>query len=259
MLDELRTSQQSPSATVISIGLHAAVITAMLIPFAAHMNVRFAPPKAWFIPGPPVTQPPLNFLQQISGAKSGGGGQHEALRAGRGNMRFTAMPVMPIRRVTNPEAVLQMPPAVPGPEMEIRVNDRLGVPWSKLDHDSLGKGGPEGVGDGDGRTAGDRIGDGFAPNDHKGNPGYLQPSCQYCPNPSFTDEAIRVKYSGVVTLRVLVGADGRVELIQLSKGAGMGLDERALETVRTWRFRPGRIHGAAVRSTILVEVQFRQF
>jgi len=86
------------------------------------------------------------------------------------------------------------------------------------------------------------------------------PTCSYCPYPTYTDEARHGKVQGTVALQVLVGADGRAEDIRIVKGLGYGLDERAVETVRGWRFVPGR--DAAKRAAaawVTVEGVFRLF
>ena len=64
------------------------------------------------------------------------------------------------------------------------------------------------------------------------------PTCDYCPYPVYTDEARHVKVQGTVTLRVLVGTDGRASQIRVVRGLGYGLEERAEQTVRGWKFKP---------------------
>lgn len=261
MLDELRIRNQNfPKAQVVSIGLHAAFLGLLLIPFANQMRVHFPPPGPWILPPGPFREPPMKFLREIGG-KSGGGGQNEAAPAGRGPILFSAIPLAPVIRVTNPNAFAVPPSVVGPPELQYQVDaNHWGVPWSKVNSDSLGTGCCKGPGDGKGPTVGNQNGGGSSEFDGPGPPGSVAPACSYCPNPSFTDEAIKAKYQGTVVLRVLVSAEGRAERIQVMKGVGMGLDDRATETVRTWRFRPGRApNGTAVRSTILVEVTFRQF
>lgn len=91
-------------------------------------------------------------------------------------------------------------------------------------------------------------------------PGSTLPACAYCPYPTYTDEARHGKVQGSVTLRVLVGADGRAQDIRIVQGIGFGLDERAAETVRNWRFTPA--HDASKRPVaawVTVEAVFRLF
>jgi protein TonB len=65
---------------------------------------------------------------------------------------------------------------------------------------------------------------------------------------------------GTVTLRVLVGTDGRASEIRVIRGVGYGLEERAVQTVRGWKFTPAR--DAARRPIavwVTIEAVFRLF
>ena len=63
-----------------------------------------------------------------------------------------------------------------------------------------------------------------------------------------------------MTLRVLVGADGKASDIRVVRGVGYGLDERAMETVRAWRFSPARdANQRAIPLWITVEAIFHLF
>jgi TonB family protein len=65
---------------------------------------------------------------------------------------------------------------------------------------------------------------------------------------------------GTVTLRVLVGTDGRAAQIRVVRGVGYGLEERAVQTVQGWKFTPA--HDAtrhAVAVWVTVEAVFRLF
>ena len=87
--------------------------------------------------------------------------------------------------------------------------------------------------------------------------GVLAPICVYCPNPSYTDEARLAKFSGSVLLQVVVTADGRTENMSVLRRAGYGLDQSALETVKTWQFRPGKgPDGNPVATVVPIEVSF---
>jgi TonB family protein len=89
-------------------------------------------------------------------------------------------------------------------------------------------------------------------------PGITSPTCVYCPDPQYTDEARQAKMQGRVTLRVLVSAEGRAAQIQILQGIGLGLDDRAVQTVRSWKFVPA--HDAARRAVpawVTIEVVFR--
>jgi TonB family protein len=84
------------------------------------------------------------------------------------------------------------------------------------------------------------------------------PACLYCPTPSYTDEARAAKLSGNIVLQVVVSAAGRTETIHVLRGLGYGLDQSAVETVRTWRFRPAvAADGEPVAVTVPIQVAFR--
>jgi len=84
------------------------------------------------------------------------------------------------------------------------------------------------------------------------------PECAYCPNPAYSDEARKAKLQGSVMLRLIVMPDGRATNISVVKGIGFGLDDRAIEAVRNWHFKPGRdAAGKSVPAWVTVEVVFR--
>ena len=84
------------------------------------------------------------------------------------------------------------------------------------------------------------------------------PVCIYCPVPEYTDEARAAKYQGSVVLQVVVTTEGRAENIIVVKGPGMGLEERAVETVKLWKFRPAvGPDGHPVAVLIPIQVAFR--
>ena len=76
----------------------------------------------------------------------------------------------------------------------------------------------------------------------------------------YTDEAREAKVQGIVTLEVLVGADGRVAQIHVTKGIGMGLEERTLQAVHGWHFTPARRAAhRPVAAWVTIEVLFRLY
>lgn len=85
------------------------------------------------------------------------------------------------------------------------------------------------------------------------------PQVIYSPEPSFSDEARKSKTQGVVTLILVVGKDGHTYNIRVGQSLGMGLDEKAIEAVSRWRFRPATLNGEPVATQIAVEVDFRLY
>jgi len=83
------------------------------------------------------------------------------------------------------------------------------------------------------------------------------PKCQHCPDPEYSQEARKKKYEGVVVLMVVVTVEGKARNIQVIKSPGMGLDEKAIEAVRKWRFKPAMKDGKPVGAQAPIEITFR--
>src|SRR5207244_4258057 len=89
--------------------------------------------------------------------------------------------------------------------------------------------------------------------------GVTAPRAIYQPEPEYSDEARKAKFQGSVVLWLVVGPDGHPREVKVVRSLGMGLDEKALETVRTWRFEPGRKDGLPVAVQVHVEVIFHLY
>jgi TonB family protein len=75
--------------------------------------------------------------------------------------------------------------------------------------------------------------------------------------PQYTEEARAAKYQGVVALYVVIEPDGTPDNFQILKSLGLGLDEKAIEAVQQWHFKPGVKSGVAVPVKAVIEVNFR--
>jgi TonB family protein len=75
--------------------------------------------------------------------------------------------------------------------------------------------------------------------------------------PRYSNQARKAKFSGTVLLSIVVAANGLPRDIKVVRPLGLGLDEKAIEAVRKWRFRPGMKDGRAVNVFAQVEVSFR--
>jgi TonB family protein len=87
--------------------------------------------------------------------------------------------------------------------------------------------------------------------------GVSAPSVLYKQEPTYTDEARAAKVSGTVLLYVEVDSTGRPRNVKVLRGLGLGLDERAIEAVSKWRFRPGQKGGQPVTVAAEIAVDFR--
>ena len=199
----------------------------------------------------------------------GGGGEHNPAPATRGKApKFSFNQIAPPMVHTKPdskfEATLLGPPdlKIPSPNM-----DNYGDPLSKLMNDSGGPGSGSGIGSGSGTGIGSGEGGGLGPGSgggtgggayHPGTNGVGYPSCVYCPDPKYSEEARKAKYQGTVVLQAVITPDGRATEIQVVKGPGLGLEEKAVEAVKQWRFKPANGPGGKpVPVVVPIEVTFR--
>ncbi|MGD0520687.1 MAG: energy transducer TonB [Terracidiphilus sp.] len=79
------------------------------------------------------------------------------------------------------------------------------------------------------------------------------------PEAEFSDEARRAKYSGICLISLIVDTQGMPQNVHVERALGMGLDEKAIEAVRQYRFRPAMKNGVPVPVEIKVEVNFRLY
>lgn len=209
-----------------------------------------------------------DFPLIFSGENGGGGGNFEKLPPSHGSlpraslddqlvspnvMRPTAMPKLPVE-----ETIFA------APDVKITHDGQIGDPSSPFSGAlSNGPGGPTGMGynccGGDGDSAGPYAGSGPPGIYPAGKHGVTVPEVIYNPEPSFSDEARKAKQQGVVVLLVVVGKDGRTSNIRVGQSLGMGLDEKAMEAVSRWLFRPATLNGHPVATQIAIEVDFHLY
>jgi periplasmic protein TonB len=216
---------------------------------------------------------PLNLTDRLplpvifSGPSGGGGGNHDLLPASHG-----ALPPASVIQLAPPTAILPKEmPRLPvdatvelAPEIKILPGSQVGDPLSKVS--SLVSNGPGGLG-GIGTGCCDGVGPGHGPGAGPGPGGrYLAgidgvtvPRAIYSPEPSFSDEARQAKAQGIVVLLLVVGADGHTHDIRVQRSLGMGLDEKAIEAVKTWRFIPATLKGKPIDAQIALEVDFHLY
>jgi len=71
-----------------------------------------------------------------------------------------------------------------------------------------------------------------------GTGGYGYPACIHCPPARYSDDAVFAHLQGTVQLRVVIGPEGHADMISVEKALPCGLDQQAIEVVKSWRFRP---------------------
>jgi protein TonB len=163
--------------------------------------------------------------------------------------------------------VEQLPPVVaPVVSAPADLRDRAGVmEQSTADRDSHGpgRGGGAGTGTGTGLGAGDGSGIGPGSGGGTGGGPYRPGSGIEPPRllrevkADYTEDARRAAVEGDVVLEIVVRSDGSVGDVTIKKGLGQGLNERAVQAVRQWRFSPAHRQGVPVDVIVEVSVEFK--
>jgi TonB family protein len=194
------------------------------------------------------------------GPSGGGGGDASKVKASTGTPPKAAkQQFTPPTVIVQQKSKLMIEPTVVADVKPIP-NTQLGDPLSKLVMPSSGVGVGGGIGSGDGGGVGSgHGGPGVGPGIYHVGGGVSAPRAIYTPEPEFSEEARKAKYQGVVVLTIIVGTDGRVHNPRVLRSLGMGLDEKAVEGVKTWKFDPSKKDGRPVAVEMNIEVAFNLY
>jgi TonB family protein len=256
---------------VNSVLVHVVVIALLTLPFL--MKGMSTPVKAEAKYEAVDISP---YLPAVSGPDKkmgggGGGGDRSPTPASKGVLpKFSKVQMAPpqvVPKIEEPQ--IPVPPTLLGPDIKLpqMAMGQFGDPNGVLGPPSNGPGFGGGIGSGSGGGVGSGRGGGFGPGEGGGfgggaysvGGGVTAPVPIYKPEPPYSEEARKAKHQGVVVVYLVVDTEGNVSDIRVVRPLGLGLDEKAVETVRTWKFKPGMKNGIPVPVKVLVEVQFRLF
>ena len=259
----------------ISAIVHVAVIGLLLSGmFVTHqVVVRQTRPTVILTAPPPESYALPVAKKVISGG--GGGGDHDIVQAPKGHPPKAALqqitPPAIVMRNEHPklpvEATVVAPPTV-------RVADNhmpnLGTPSAVPmpaappsngtgSGGGIGSGSGGGVGVGHGPGVGSGIGGGMGGGVYRVGGGISAPTAISAPDPDYTEEARRAKKQGTCVLWLIVDSTGHPRDIRVARGLGFGLDAKAVEAVKQWKFQPALKDGRPVDVQISVEVEFHLY
>jgi TonB family protein len=120
-----------------------------------------------------------------------------------------------------------------------------------------GTGNGTGAGPGNGAGVGDGSIAGTGGGPYRPGSGITPPSLIREVKPVYTEEGRRRSVEGDVVMEVVVRADGGIGTVRVLQGLGSGLDQRAIDAVRQWRFSPARRYGTPVDVLVEIAVEFR--
>jgi periplasmic protein TonB len=261
--------------------LHAAMLAGLV--FVATLGV--AKPEA--LTPPDKKDMRLVFLVAPGPGGGGGGGGHKepappppaelkGVSALRSPLPIRRPPPRaeppPVIRVIEPPPVKAEPlPPVVAPVVAVAADprDRVGIPWTapqpapETESHGPGAGGGTGTGhgtgvaEGEGAGLGQGSGGGTGAGPYRPGSGISAPAIIKEVKPDYTEEGRRRNLEGDVVLEIVVRSDGAVGTVKLLQRLGAGLDERAMDAVRQWRFSPAQRYGTPVDVIVEVAMEFK--
>ena len=213
-------------------------------------------------------EPKMAPKKDLSGG-GGGGGSKAPTPVSQGKLPKPApkqfVPPM-IATVEHPKIAID-PTIIAPPDANLpQLNaDNFGDPLSKFHLPSNGTGSGAGMGSGSGGGVGSGRGGGYGAGSGGGvgggafkiGGGVSAPKVIFQVEPEYSEDARKAKFQGTVVIALVVDEKGNPRDIRVVRPLGMGLDQKAIEAVEKWRFRPGQKDGKAVPTQATIEVSFR--
>ncbi|MSO35039.1 MAG: energy transducer TonB [Acidobacteria bacterium] len=276
----MRAQRSTTLPLVVSTSLHGLAIATIL--FVASLGLAVADERTELLKDPE----PIRMVFLVSPGPGGGGGggglrmKKPAPKAARKGVERISSP-LPARKLPPPMRPLPKPPEPPPPPLEAKPLPPVMAPIATKPADAetregvlakvpetppsqgpgagggAGTGRGTGLGAGDGSGVGDGSGGGTGGGPFRPGSGVEPPRLLREVKADYSDEARRANIEGEVELEIVVRRDGTVGDVKLIRGLRGGLNERAVQAVRQWRFAPGRMKGVPVEVVVQVGVEFR--
>jgi len=254
VVDRMKT-RQDPKATASAIVIYGLII--LVIAWAVKQHVQFLKPVK--VQVTEISTPPP--LPQAKDTMGGGGGQKGPTPVSKGALpKFADTQIVPPKAPV--ESKIKIEPTIEvQPDLKMASNNmpNFGMPTSNVMGNSMGNGKGTGIGSGNGSGLGPGTGGNYGGGLRKIGGGVTGPIPTYEPEPEFSEEARKAKFMGSVLVGLVVDTNGMPQNVHIVRGVGMGLDEKAMEAVRQYRFKPAMENGKPVPVEVNVEVNFQIF
>jgi TonB family protein len=241
------------TAGISSVVIHVAVVALLL--FVGSLKPVQKAMKEFV----PIFAPDLKPLQPKPKPEQskGGGGSPEKTEVTKGQLPKVAPKsfVPPIRPKEDPKLALN--PTIVAPDLPNISSPNFGNPLAGIGMPSSGNGIGTGIGSGKGPGVGPGSGGGFGGGAYRIGGGVSAPVPIFRPEPEYSEEARKAKWQGAVLLQLVVDENGVPQEIKVVRSLGLGLDQKAIEAVQKWRFKPGLKDGKPVPVSANIEVNFR--
>ncbi len=236
------TEQPSGRSRLAAFLIHAAVIGVLLLPFWQPVRIAVARQAEVLVPTLIAPGPSLPKMKRLAG---GGSPMHKIAPP-------KLMPVNAPKPIVAPP--LDLMPATATANIPLPAfgdpGRMAGPPGTTAGHSGAGPGG----------LGNDANGGGNCVTGPCGTGGDIsEPIPIYEPDPQYSDAARQAKFQGTVIVSVIIGTDGRVHDPHILRRLGLGLDEKAIEAVKLWRFEPARRNGRPVEVAANIEVNFHLY
>lgn len=262
-------AERNPRSRITSAILHVA-IAGVVLWLGSRVPKVIAPAQMLthvdfklFAPAPP---PPKVLPVAPKTGGGGGGGAHQIVEPSKGRAPEVAKVTLnapQLARLEHPKLPVEPTEPIKLPDSPKMMN--LGLPDSpQIKLASQGNGGGSGFGHGLGGGLGSGHGLGVGPGSGGGYGGGVMgvgggvsaPVVLHSVDPEFTDQARQTNFQGTVALQLIVDAEGNPQNVHVTRHLGMGLDEKAIEAVRQYKFKPAMYQGHPVAVQMVVEVDF---
>ncbi|HEY0264950.1 MAG TPA: energy transducer TonB [Granulicella sp.] len=257
VVDKMAT-KQDPRATGLAFVLYAVII--LLLGWILKQKV-IAPPTQVAVQTIELTAPPP-MAPPKAVSMGGGGGQRGPTPVTKGTPpKFADTQIVPPKAPPPVEPKIAIEPTVEV-QKDIKMQSnvpQLGVPNSPLVGMSMGNGRGTGLGSGSGSGIGPGSGGNMGGGPRRIGGSVSAPQLIYSVEPEFSEEARKAKVQGNVLVNLWVDTNGLPTHVHVLRGVGMGLDEKAVEAVRQYKFRPAMENGKPVLVELNVEVNFQIF
>lgn len=252
--------KRDPVSAIISTVINVALV-AFLLWFAAQKagiipKMKTTELVSLEVPPPPKAPPKAQMM-------GGGGGQPDKAPVSKGNPpKFAPNPINPPKAPPLEQPKIRIEQTIDvDPNVKMAKNDllNLGVPNSPNVGTSLGNGRGTGLGSGTGGGIGPGSGGNMGGGVRRIGGGVSPPQVLFAPEPEFSEEARKAKVAGNVLVYLQVDVNGRPINVRVLRGIGLGLDQKAMEAVRQYKFKPAMENGHPVVVEMNVEVNFQIF
>ena len=258
-----------PTSKFVSFIVHAVAIGGILWLAMAHHSVvkvdnsAVTPLKITLYDPPP---PKVMQVAKVQGG-GGGGGEHRMVEPIRGHLPKVAR----IQTLPPQIARLEQPKLPVEPTMQIKIPDNtaapnFGVPQSQQvvlasqgsgSGSGFDRGAGGGIGMGHGLGVGAGSGGGYGGGIMSVGGGVSAPVVIHSVMPEFTESARNADYQGTVSVQLIVDPQGNPQNVHVVRHLGMGLDDKAVQAVRQYRFHPAMYQGHPVAVQMIIDVDFR--